>query len=63
MKKVDFSLTLSERSLVTSGKRTGHRRLRGAAQIPTLVGIELGAREIEVVVFDKSTKVRIKEVI
>ena len=32
-------------------------------QIATLISIELGARVIEVVVFDKSTKVRIKEVI
>ena len=32
-------------------------------QIPTLAGLDLGARVIEVVVFDKSTKVRTKEVI
>jgi hypothetical protein len=32
-------------------------------QIATLVGIDLGACVIEVVVFDKSTKARTKEVI
>src|SRR4030095_11015073 len=32
-------------------------------QIATLVGIDLGARVIEVVVFNKSTKVRIEKVI
>ena len=32
-------------------------------QIATLIGIDLGARVIEIVVFDKGTKVRIKEVI
>ncbi len=32
-------------------------------QIPTLAGLDLGARVIEIVIFDKRAHVRIKEVI
>jgi hypothetical protein len=58
-----INLTREERLLALAEEEADTGAYEVLPQIPTLAGLDLGARVIEVVVFDKSTKVVTKEVI